>query len=123
MQPTFAPTRRPTLSPTLNLVLKSFLGHKYCDISLIMAQSAFLCSLFETVCSASRGSFFVSGFAASLFLTTFSGPTFSSAGCFCAVLALASSFLCRGVVAKTRFACHDDWNWSAIRGLESGARC
>lgn len=30
------------------------LGQRYLDISFMIAQSAFLCSLFETVCSPSR---------------------------------------------------------------------
>lgn len=36
------------------------LGQRYLDISFMIAQSAFLCSLFETVCSASRSGVFFS---------------------------------------------------------------
>jgi hypothetical protein len=74
-------------------------------MSLMIAQSAFLCSLFDTVCSASSGPPFAVaeagpvGLAASfaVFKSTFD---FSSS--LCTVRAWASSFLCRGVDAKTR---------------------
>lgn len=74
-------------------------------MSLIIAQSAFLCSLFDTVCSASKGPPLAVadagpvGLAAS-FAAFASTLGFSSSTA--AVRAWASSFLCRGVDAKTR---------------------
>lgn len=122
MLPTFAEIKSPTLRPTLNLVPKSFLGHKYLDMSLMMAQSALRCSLLETVCSAKSGSVFTAGAVDFCGFTAPSGPTFSSPGCFvagsvCATRARASSFLCRGVLANMRFACHEACTWSARAGL------
>jgi len=107
MKPTFAPTSKPTLKPTRKRVLKSFLGHKYCAMSLMIAQSAFLCSLFDTICSASSGSFLDAGSAGLSSALMLSGLMLSSAAGFrstscCIVRALASSFLCRGVDVKTR---------------------
>lgn len=144
-EPTLAPINSPTLSPTLNLVPKSFLGQRYCDMSLIMAQSAFRCSLLETFCSASSGSVLTAGLVAfrcslpsscDLFsLPTVSGPTLSSDGLlgsdidadsFWTVRTRASSFLCRGVEANMRLACHEAWIWiwSGGRvGLEEFAAC
>jgi len=79
----------------------------------MMRQSAARCSLFETVCSARRGSTLVAAFAPSFF-SRLSVWTFSSVGCFCSegssswrvggVTILASTLRCCGVVAKTRFA-------------------
>jgi len=75
----------------------------------MIAQSAFLCSLFETVCSASKGSVFGSavGLAAFFSACTLSGLILSSiaglrsTSC-CTVRARVSSFLCPDVDAKTR---------------------
>ena len=75
-------------------------------MSLIIAQSAFRCSLFDTVCSASKGPPFAvadagpAGLATSFaaFASTFGFSRSTAAG----VRAWASSFLCRGVDAKTR---------------------
>lgn len=87
----------------------------------MIAQSAFLCSLFDTVCSASSGSFFGAGLDVCPVFTTPCGPSSSSDGflvcpsvSFCTVLARASSLRCRGVVAKIRFACHEAWIWTAM---------
>jgi len=71
----------------------------------MIAQSAFRCSLFDTVCSASRGpplAVGVAGFTAltASFALAPSALRFSSSSC--TVRAEASSFLCRGVDAKTR---------------------
>jgi hypothetical protein len=77
----------------------------------MIAQSAFLCSLFDTVCSASSGpplAVGVAGFTA--FTGSLLAPSalrFSSSDC--TVRAEASSFLCRGVDAKTR---RDEWRSS-----------
>jgi hypothetical protein len=74
-------------------------------LSLMIAQSAFLCSLFDTVCSASRGPPLavadagLVGLAASF--APFA-PTSDFSGSGCAVRAWVSSFLCRGVDANTR---------------------
>ena len=43
-------------TPTLILVPKLFFGHRYLVISFMMAQSAFLCSAFDTVFSANKPS-------------------------------------------------------------------
>jgi hypothetical protein len=75
-------------------------------MSLMIAQSAFLCSLFDTVCSASSGPPLAVGVGGLTALTgSFpalppSALRFSSSSC--TVRAAASSFLCRGVDAKTR---------------------
>ena len=75
-------------------------------MSLMIAQSAFLCSLFDTVCSASSGpplAVGVAGFTA--FTASFAIPPSSAlrfSNSSCTVRAAASSFLCRGVDAKTR---------------------
>jgi hypothetical protein len=74
-------------------------------MSLMIAQSAFLCSLFDTVCSASSGPPLTVGEAGfAVFTASFVGAPsalrFSSSSC--TVRADASSFLCRGVDVKTR---------------------
>lgn len=75
-------------------------------MSLMIAQSAFLCSLFDTVCSASRGPPLAVGVGGiTTVLAGSFGPVPSALRCsssFCTVRASASSFLCRGVDAKTR---------------------
>lgn len=71
---TFAPINNATADPTLTrvprlscktyhknlgaglLMYSLTFGHRYWVISFIIAQSAFLCSLFDMVCSASKGS-------------------------------------------------------------------
>ncbi len=72
---TLEPTKRARAVPTLALAPKSSympfrlavasdvsasptFGHRYRAISFIIAQSAFLCSLFESVCSESNASVF-----------------------------------------------------------------
>jgi hypothetical protein len=74
-------------------------------MSLMIAQSAFLCSLFDTVCSASSGPPFAVAEAGSVGLAaSFAvfASTFALSSSLCTVRAWASSFLCRGVDAKTR---------------------
>ena len=57
-------------------------GHRYRTISFMIAQSALLCSLLDTVCSASSESVFGSASFASAGLCTASGLTFSKLSVF-----------------------------------------
>src|SRR3569833_3196555 len=57
---TLAPTSSETARPTRSLVLRLSFGHRYRDISFIMAQSAFRCSVADLSIVA-RGSADVGG--------------------------------------------------------------
>ena len=85
--------------PTLKRVPMLSLGHKYADISFIMAQSALRCSLLVRTCSCSNGSDFATlvaaGSAAGL-VASIAGlePGFGRWPC--------ASFLCSGEQVNTR---------------------
>jgi hypothetical protein len=112
MMRTLAPTSRATLNPTRKRVPKSSLGQMYLAMSRIMAQFAFRCSRFDTVCSASNGSLLVvgcagcSGFTVSGFMLS-SSIRLSCPTLCCTACVLESSLQCLGVVAKTLLHCHN----------------
>lgn len=90
-------------------------GHRYLDISFVMAQSAFLCSLFETVCSDSRPSGFGASFGFALFGSSYdSGLIFSDCPKRCCSVRTGVSCSCFGLSFCRRWyvyeICRSEWS-------------